>query len=94
MLSEAFNTAGNINRRPDMIQTLKKIHTHAASFLNSDKAIDWLAVKRTVEKSKPPCANILGEMCQYVLRVSGGRDGKFLDKLLLYWKSSAITIAH
>ena len=91
LLSEAGNTAGNTNRRPDCIQTIKRIHTHAAAYVADNAPVDWRAVKTAVAKTKPPCMSILGEMCQYVARVSGGRSGQFLDQLLQVWKSGEVT---
>ena len=91
LLSEAGNTAGNANRRPDCIQTIKRIHTHAAAYVAANEPVDWRAVKTAVAKTNPPCVNILGEMCQYVARVSGGRSGQFLDQLLQVWKSGEVT---
>ena len=81
LISEARNVGGQVNRRENEMQILKKIHNLAAKAESQGLVPDWAKIKRAVCRSKPPCKQMVPELCFFVQKNGGGKSGWALQHL-------------
>lgn len=81
MLQTAKNASGHISRKEHEVQVMMKLFAAGTSHMQPDGHVDWASVKKIVLKSKPPCADDIGNLTVFVAACSGGGSGCFLQDL-------------
>jgi hypothetical protein len=78
LLQAAGNAPAQIQKYENEVQVLLRIHNAAKVNKTEDGHIDWEAVKRTVNRSKPPCHADAPFLMHFVSRKAGSLDEAFL----------------
>ena len=78
LLQAAGNAPAQIQKYENEVQVLLRIHNAAKVNKTADGHIDWEAVKRTVNRSKPPCHADVPFLMHFVSRKAGSLDEAFL----------------
>ena len=86
IFQKANNVRGNIQRKIGETEVLLDMHRQAAAAQKKGDAVDWVAVRRAVLRTRPPCASIVAELIHYCSQQSGGVDGKGLHDLRAFYR--------
>ena len=60
---------------------LLRLHNLSASHKQAGGAVPWASFKKSVLRSRPPCAPKIDEMVTFVITKSGGASGEYIKYL-------------
>ena len=82
LIQTARNASGQIARAEHEVQVMLRIQALANSEQKrTGNAPDWVAISKTVVRSRPPCAADVRELQVFVATCGGGSTASFLDDL-------------
>ncbi len=61
-----------------------KLHSLAANFMRDGKKVDWVEIRRMVDRTKPPYAEYTDALAAFVSTRSGGLDPTFLKYMAAF----------
>eukprot|EP00959_Pyramimonas_sp_CCMP1952_P219092 4580740-Pyramimonas_sp.AAC.1 len=79
--TEAFNSGHGTERLQTAAQSLMQIHASGMRNFKSKQDYAWESAIKTMESSKPYLAGKARDLCDFVLKWSGGDDGILLKDL-------------
>ena len=70
------------------MQTLLRLHSISSGFqVRTGDSPPWADIKRSILRTRPPCANKLDAMISFVVSRSGGAKGEFLQQLAVFHRN-------
>jgi hypothetical protein len=78
IIQAAKNVSGHLQRKIHEVQGMQQMHNLASAAQAAKQPVDWGNIKRAVLRSKPPFAESLDSIIQFIAVRSGGLDGHFL----------------
>ena len=83
LIQRARNANSNVLRRENEMAGLLQLHALSAS---CPQPVDWQVVKKVVLKTNPPFADKVDNMVAFVVTLSGGQQGLFLQQLAIFFR--------
>ena len=63
------------------MQVLLRLHNLSATHRKADGVVPWASIKKSILRSRPPCASKIDEMAAFVITKSGGASGEYIKYL-------------
>ena len=89
IMSAARNVGQTLSRSEDEMSVLLRVHKTAAEIQQSagTAGICWETIKRSIVRTRPPCAAKLESMISFVIARSGGLDGEHVRYLAAFFRN-------
>ena len=80
LISLARNVGSTISRSENEMQVLLRLHHLSAAHVRED-GVPWAEIKKSILRSRPPCAAKIDEMVAFVITKSDGASGQYMQYL-------------
>ena len=88
LIQSARNIGSTLNRKESEMQIILRLHSMSSAFeLKTGGSPPWAEIKRSILRTRPPCADKLDAMIAFVAARSGGACGIFLQKLSVFHRN-------
>ena len=87
LVSNARNVGSTLNRQESEMQTLLRLHTLSVEHAQENINVPWIQIKKSILRTRPPCAEKLGSMISFTIARSGGASGEHLQFLAAFHRN-------
>ena len=87
LIESARNVGAAIARKESEMQTLLRLQKLSVQMRGADGEVPWVAIRKSILRTKTPCANKLGSMICFIIARSGGEGVDQLRYLASFFRN-------